>query len=1187
MMENCDDANAKNAKDLYNLGISLYNSGKNHEAVHYFEKAINVCLNDSIKQKDNLFPQLWYNKGLALFNLSKYKEAVDCLEEADKYSKSLNGHESFILGDGNKHYIWYNKGLAYNSLQKYKNAIECFDKAIKEIGKDHRLNEDLALTLYNKGLALGNSKRYGEASECFTRIIDHNIYTTRDQFLADVYRNKGFTLARLKNSEEETIRSFDEALKIDPYCSLILNSKGYTLTILGEKDSKQNTEHFKSAIECFDRAIEIDPGLASAWRNKGNALKSLAKYGGVADYDDAKKIDSYFNSALHANGYDHHTHEDVKQIIRRILYEDAIKYIDVSIQIYKNHTYPREYKNHAYAWEYKHHAYAWNYKGYVFFEFASLYNKDSKKKSERYEESVKCFNEAIKLDSENAYAWNYKGLALFNLTKYEECVKCFNEAIIIYNKDIEEDPENVEAWHNLGYAWNCKGISLDRIAERGQDAVKCFDEAIKSYKKVEPLDITLDIAIELADALHNKGYALGKLGKKEKDRYYQAIECFDYALNIKKNEKEKLEGINRKGLQRSLADSYRNKGFVLFMLESYQDAIKHYELAIAEDPAFPLAWNGLGYLILNSAIAKDDTHDRAIREYYESLIDTNKSNDDIDNNKNVLEYEKVKKEYIIGNKGIYDIALLCFDNGIKTDEDGVYAFPHYNKGYVYYIQGRESEKNEKHFDEGTKNKNSESLFKKADDSFKAALNINPNSSIVLNYKGYALNSKGDVLKSEGDYFQAIDCYYEAIRCFKKAEQIESESDPEVATIEIKASSDYASKARGYALYSVERHKDALEFFGKAVKKDPCDYESHYYEGNAVFNLEKYEEAIECYNNALDRIDEINRKNKSNNNEIDQNLKNPIFLNRGEAKYKIGKYSEALDDFEEIIKRKDPKLEGQAHNNKGLCYHRKNFLYDAEQEYLKASNSTDQKLTSSMAYYNLGILYGNRSEAEKAKSMFELCYDSCHDSKTTLLEDADKAIRRLENTSQSQYDWISWWFDNSRRPKSQTDAGKRSQNSDDPKGRFTINIRRPAIGITLFLSAIAFIAVIITTAVILDMHPGDIKDGSNIMTWVVVTLFLILFILILPSLLPVLRKVKVAGLEMDTVSSPVTHIELNPEDSGKYVIVNMPIQYHPLESYVALVRSEDLNKLHFIEPFLMPLQNPIRCFSLPYIPSPSR
>jgi tetratricopeptide (TPR) repeat protein len=563
MTENCDDASAKNAKDLYDLGISLYNSDKNHEAVHYFEKALNICSIDSIKQNDNLIPQLWYNKGLALFNLSKYKEAVDCLEKAGEYSKSPNGHEIFIHRDGNKHYIWYNKGLAYNSLRKYKDAIKCFDKAINEIGNDHKLNEDLALTLYNKGLALGNSKKYIEASECFTRIIDHNIYTTRDQFLADVYRNKGFTLARLKNSEEEAIRSFDKALDIDDSSSLILNSKGYTLTILGEKDSKQNTEHFKNAIECFDKAIEIDPGNASAWRNKGNALKSVAKYGGAADYEDAKKIDSYFDLTLNANAIPN-TDEDEKQKIRRILYEDAIKYINVSIQIYKNHEYRREYKNHAYAWEYKNHAYAWNYKGYVFFEFASLYNKDIKKKREKFEESVNCFNEAIKLDPESAYAWNYKGLALFNLAKYEESVKCFNEAIIIYNKDIEEDRENTEAWQNLGYAWNCKGVSLDRIHKRGKDALKCYDEAIESYKKAKPLDIE----IELADAWHNKAYANGKEAAEEKNKelYRQAIDWFDKALDIKKNEKIKPGGINRKGLQRSIADSYRNKGFVLFML---------------------------------------------------------------------------------------------------------------------------------------------------------------------------------------------------------------------------------------------------------------------------------------------------------------------------------------------------------------------------------------------------------------------------------------------------------------------------------------------------------------------------------------------------------------------------------------------------------------------------------------------
>ena len=46
-----------------------------------------------------------------------------------------------------------------------------------------------------------------------------------------------------------------------------------------------------------------------------------------------------------------------------------------------------------------------------------------------YNEAIKAFDEAIKLDPQNAKAWDYKGVALNALGKYDEAVKAFDEAI--------------------------------------------------------------------------------------------------------------------------------------------------------------------------------------------------------------------------------------------------------------------------------------------------------------------------------------------------------------------------------------------------------------------------------------------------------------------------------------------------------------------------------------------------------------------------------------------------------------------------------------------------------------------------------------------------------------------------------------------------------------------------------------
>ena len=47
----------------------------------------------------------------------------------------------------------------------------------------------------------------------------------------------------------------------------------------------------------------------------------------------------------------------------------------------------------------------------------------------KYEESIKCYDEAIKLNPKNENAWNNKGYSLNNIGKYEESIKCFDESI--------------------------------------------------------------------------------------------------------------------------------------------------------------------------------------------------------------------------------------------------------------------------------------------------------------------------------------------------------------------------------------------------------------------------------------------------------------------------------------------------------------------------------------------------------------------------------------------------------------------------------------------------------------------------------------------------------------------------------------------------------------------------------------
>ena len=56
----------------------------------------------------------------------------------------------------------------------------------------------------------------------------------------------------------------------------------------------------------------------------------------------------------------------------------------------------------------------------------------------KYDEAIKAYDEAIRLDPNFAKAWNNKGIALYGQGKYDEAIKAYHEAIRL-------DPKYAEA----------------------------------------------------------------------------------------------------------------------------------------------------------------------------------------------------------------------------------------------------------------------------------------------------------------------------------------------------------------------------------------------------------------------------------------------------------------------------------------------------------------------------------------------------------------------------------------------------------------------------------------------------------------------------------------------------------------------------------------------------------------------
>ena len=55
--------------------------------------------------------------------------------------------------------------------------------------------------------------------------------------------------------------------------------------------------------------------------------------------------------------------------------------------------------------------------------------------SNKYDEALGIFEQALLLNQENPDLWNFKGVALRSLGRYEEAMECFNKSLEIDPRD--------------------------------------------------------------------------------------------------------------------------------------------------------------------------------------------------------------------------------------------------------------------------------------------------------------------------------------------------------------------------------------------------------------------------------------------------------------------------------------------------------------------------------------------------------------------------------------------------------------------------------------------------------------------------------------------------------------------------------------------------------------------------------
>jgi Flp pilus assembly protein TadD len=202
---------------------------------------------------------------------------------------------------------------------------------------------------------------------------------------------------------------------------------------------------------------------------------------------------------------------------------------------------------------------------------------------------------SLTADSNDAQLFYQKGLK-------ELWQENWSAALTFFQKVIEKNPQDADAWVVVGYCYSKLG--------RYQDAIESYKQAIR----IKPDD---------AMAHYNLGFAYGNLG-----RYQDAIEAFKQAVRIKPDDAVAHHGLGliycQFGLRQDAVESFKQAirikpdyaeahhglGSTYALLGRYQDAIESYKQAVRIKPD-----DSKAHYVLGIAYFMDGDKGLALEEY--------------------------------------------------------------------------------------------------------------------------------------------------------------------------------------------------------------------------------------------------------------------------------------------------------------------------------------------------------------------------------------------------------------------------------------------------------------------------------------------------------------------------------------------------------------------------------------------
>ena len=397
--------------------------------------------------------------------------------------------------------------------------------------------------------------------------------------------------------------------------------------------------------------------------------------------------------------------------------------------------------------------------------------------------------------------------------------------------------------------------------------------------------------------------------------------------------------------------AWKNIGNAYFFKKDYDHAINYYQeaLKLAADPKIRASiLSNIGNIFLIR-----DNNDEAIR-YCEKALKQDES------------LEGVWLNYAIAyvNKSNYEKAIINFKKVLELNEknfkanfltgDSYHHSKNFDDALKYYEKAlklaiNNNEKSNVWANIGLLN-NDKLDFERAKESYEKAICFNKVNTIALNNLGLIYNNLGEIDK--------------AIICFERAIKIEPNNDNFWNNL-------------GESYNKLKQFDKAIEYCEKAIELNPDSDAAYANLGNSYGNMKEFGKAIEVSKKSIDL----------NPNSL------TAYVNLGNIYLLKSEFDKAINYYNKVLEIEPSNFE--ANVNMGTAYYNINDITNAIKWYIKALEVDARGNNKATALYNLGILYLDIEDNQKAIENLEKCLE-IHENNVEVINLLSMAYYNLEN-----------------------------------------------------------------------------------------------------------------------------------------------------------------------------------------------